>query len=302
MSAFYGTPADIEELPTPAATVNIASSTNATPIVVTTSGNHGLQSGQAFIINGHATNTNANGIWIAAVVDANEVELLNFDGTDSTGNGVGGATGTVQSLALPGVTLPEDMVNAIDAACWNVPIEALQDMVQWLAYRILANMTILKGGTLTIKNGGDLVVASGGTATVNSGGELAVASGGLLTIYGYTGYLAAQRPSDGATINVDVADGDNVILATPAALRNVVVANCSVATARMRITMPPDIANGHHFDVKRADATLICELWGSSVLQASVEVDVGGWVELECASGVWRGLCYGGQVVPGAGW
>lgn len=66
----------------------ITSSTNASPIVVTSSG-HGLQTGDRVTIISHATNTAANGTWTVTRVDANTFSLDN-----STGNGVGGGTGS----------------------------------------------------------------------------------------------------------------------------------------------------------------------------------------------------------------
>lgn len=67
----------------------IASSTNASPIVVTTAAAHGYATGDKIAITGHLVNTNANGYWTVTVTGATTFEL---DG--STGNGVGGATGT----------------------------------------------------------------------------------------------------------------------------------------------------------------------------------------------------------------
>ncbi len=77
---------------------NIVSSTNATPIVVTAN-SHGLGTGDEVIVASHTTNTNANGTWNISAVTTN---TLTLQGT--TGNGVGGATGTVQGLTLPYVT------------------------------------------------------------------------------------------------------------------------------------------------------------------------------------------------------
>lgn len=70
----------------------IASSTNATPIVVTST-SHGFTNGDLVFIDGHTTNTVANGFWKIANVAANTFELQRPDGTNATGNGVGGATG-----------------------------------------------------------------------------------------------------------------------------------------------------------------------------------------------------------------
>lgn len=72
--------------------IDIASSTNATPIQVNTSAAHGLSTGDLVFIADHATNTAANGLWPVTVVDADSFTL-----DDSVGNGVGGATGTVRS-------------------------------------------------------------------------------------------------------------------------------------------------------------------------------------------------------------
>lgn len=76
----------------------IASSTNATPIVVTSTA-HGLTNGDIVSITGHATNTAANGVWQIGSVAANTFALLDpITGGNSVGNGVGGATGRAVCL------------------------------------------------------------------------------------------------------------------------------------------------------------------------------------------------------------
>lgn len=67
----------------------IASSTNASPIEITTAAAHGYSTGDRVTIFGHAVNTNANGSWEITVTGASTFELNN-----STGNGIGLATGT----------------------------------------------------------------------------------------------------------------------------------------------------------------------------------------------------------------
>lgn len=67
----------------------ITSSTDATPIVVTTDA-HGYATGDKISINGHATNTNANGIWTITVVTATTFSL---NDSTATGGGAGGGTG-----------------------------------------------------------------------------------------------------------------------------------------------------------------------------------------------------------------
>jgi hypothetical protein len=71
----------------------IASSTNATPIVVTTSTAHGFTTGDLVFIDGHATNTAANGFWLIAAASGSVFSLTTPAGVNTTGNGVGGATG-----------------------------------------------------------------------------------------------------------------------------------------------------------------------------------------------------------------
>lgn len=81
----------------------ISSSTNATPIVLTlSSGNYSLLNpavGDTVSVIGHATNTNANGVWkVSAIDNVNfKVTLVNADGTNSVGNGTGSA-GTIQNI------------------------------------------------------------------------------------------------------------------------------------------------------------------------------------------------------------
>jgi hypothetical protein len=70
----------------------IVSSTNATPIVMTVT-SHGFTNGDFVLIDGHTTNTAANGYWKIANQATNTFELTRPDGTNSVGNGVGGATG-----------------------------------------------------------------------------------------------------------------------------------------------------------------------------------------------------------------
>lgn len=80
---------------------SVASSTNASPIVVTIT-RHGFSNGQRVLITNHLVNTNANGIWTIANVTTSTFEL-----TGSTGNGIGGTTGLA-------VNLTESHSNQID--------------------------------------------------------------------------------------------------------------------------------------------------------------------------------------------
>lgn len=77
------------------AAVAISSSTNATPIVITTSAAHGLVTGDYVNIVNHTVNTNANGVWkVGTVGSSTTFQILQMDGTNTTGNGIGGPSGT----------------------------------------------------------------------------------------------------------------------------------------------------------------------------------------------------------------
>jgi hypothetical protein len=89
---------------------NIVSSTNATPIVVTISaGNYTSMApavNDTVYINAHSTNTKANGVWkVLAVNGSTTLTLGNADGSNSVGNGAGGATGTITKINNAVVTL-----------------------------------------------------------------------------------------------------------------------------------------------------------------------------------------------------
>ncbi len=90
--------------PPGAAGTSITSSTDATPIVVTlSSGNYTALApavGDTVMIVGHTTNTKANGTWKLSAIDgsAKTVTLVNADGTNSVGNGVGGFSGTIRKI------------------------------------------------------------------------------------------------------------------------------------------------------------------------------------------------------------
>ncbi len=69
----------------------ISTSTNASPIEVTTTTPHGFHNGDIVEVAGHATNTAANGVWTVVYVTATKFQLVG-----STGTGVGSG-GTVRS-------------------------------------------------------------------------------------------------------------------------------------------------------------------------------------------------------------
>jgi hypothetical protein len=76
----------------------IASSTNASPIVITMPSAHGLVTGDYVMITGHATNTNANGVWLVGTTPTSTTfQILQINGANTTGNGAG-TGGTVTNV------------------------------------------------------------------------------------------------------------------------------------------------------------------------------------------------------------
>lgn len=70
------------------APASIATASNASPIVITTSLDHLLTSGDVVTVSGVATNTNANGSWVVTVLSATTFSL-----NDSITSGAGGTGG-----------------------------------------------------------------------------------------------------------------------------------------------------------------------------------------------------------------
>lgn len=75
-------------------TINISSSTNAFPVVVTTAAAHGLSTGNAVRIQDHLTNTAINGWWEITVLTTTTFSV------PVVGVGVGAASGRVARLPL----------------------------------------------------------------------------------------------------------------------------------------------------------------------------------------------------------
>jgi hypothetical protein len=96
---------------------SISTSTNASPIVLTVLSGHGLVTGDYVVVTDHGTNTNANGVWkVGTTPTATTFQILQIDGSNTTGNGAGTggtmtkannlvvktATPLVQNIALCG--------------------------------------------------------------------------------------------------------------------------------------------------------------------------------------------------------
>ena len=176
------------------AQVNIASSTNTTPIQVTTSTPHGLTSGDGVDIRGHRTNTSANGTWISTVIGPSSLSLVG-----SAGVGVGGATGTLQSLALgPTFPVPSDG-DPRNAASVDAALEALADRTAWLG---------LYTGAYALTSVASVSHDDNGAGNV--WGTVAIASTGVWTAFtgvpaGFSGVLDNVIASDILEITLDTS-------------------------------------------------------------------------------------------------
>lgn len=306
MTDYYGQATTIEQAPFPSAAVNIASSTNAAPTVITTSAAHGLHTGQIAIIYGHLVNTNANGIYAVTVVSSTTFKistLSTFPGTFVAGNGVGVATGTVQSLAFPGVALPEDAVTDIDAAAFNVPYEALLDMTADLAYRLLSNIRVYQGGSLTLLTNSSMLAQTG--TTITSTGTVSLEADGLFVptlqmTAGTRSWPAPQRFGD-ADNTISASSGQQVILTQAPTTGRVLTLTAPTRDGlpfEFNLHLTGAVGATDYYEIKRAaSAQYIARLSGWST---DLATDLGtGVCKLVSEGGVWR-LAGGVGILLGA--
>ena len=88
--------------------VAITSSTDATPIVITTTTNHGFITGELVMIYGHTTNIAANGIYKIKVTAVNKFSLHDqFTGANIAGSGGGAGAGGIVVPAPTVISLAE---------------------------------------------------------------------------------------------------------------------------------------------------------------------------------------------------
>jgi hypothetical protein len=153
-STYKGLAANITK-PSPVA---ITSSTNATPIVVTTTGVHGCSPDDHVAIYSHLVNTAANGVWRVLTPTATTLTLVT-----SVGNGVGGATGFAQSLDLGTTDMVTD-ANKPTAAEFTVPDACALDRTAFLWRAMGWDLEIFPGGNIHLSSG--CTLTTGATATV----------------------------------------------------------------------------------------------------------------------------------------
>lgn len=141
--------------------LSIVSSTNASPIVVTTAANT-FQTGDTVEIEGHTTNTNANGLWTITVTSTTTFAL-----NGSTGNGVGGATGYVVDYAInPLITIPDDG-DAATASAFNPAYEGIFNNVPFL-YERAGKYRLLHAWDVSVAGGAGIDFGTNVTLTNDS--------------------------------------------------------------------------------------------------------------------------------------
>jgi hypothetical protein len=124
----------------PPTAVTITSSTNATPIVVLTASPHAMKTGDVVQIDGHLSNTNANGQWPVVVVDTTHFSL-----TGSTTTGAGGTAGTATPLVFTGnVSLNPVNGDPYDASTYIPGMSCLADRTAHLGTKVPFWKTVTK--------------------------------------------------------------------------------------------------------------------------------------------------------------
>ncbi len=119
--------------------VSIASSTNASPIVITTATAHGFTTGQVVSVAGHTVNTSANGIWkVGTVISSTQFQILKLDGSNTIAYGAGGATGAVTNVTNCVVTVGAGLTKNI-TLCGG-----LNEKTNWVA---ATNVTVTQNTT-----------------------------------------------------------------------------------------------------------------------------------------------------------
>lgn len=174
---------------------SIASSTNASPIVITTSAAHGYATGDTVYVSGHLVNTAANGSWTITVTGGTTFSL-----NSSTGNGVGAATGSAYRYS------DLDLIdNSIQANAVPLTATAVTQSATSTNIAVIGTITVT-GATAAMADAD--IVALARTALDTFAG--AVPIGGVGTTA--TVYLEQLR----ATIWNAIDDPVNVTLSSPA--------------------------------------------------------------------------------------
>jgi hypothetical protein len=251
-----------------AAPVNITSSTNANPIVVTTSSPHGLVTGAIVTIAAHLVNTNANGTFPVTVLSPTTFSI------PKTGNGVGGATGTVQPTGFWASMTGTSAVTA------DVATSPLDDYY--------VQIKVLKGGTIgstgiALSISLDAGRTTGGAVQLGTANTLTIPGTGIIIDFG-TGTLVTGDTIQFSTIapiwaSGDIATGLQALLSSPYAATGFggvhLVGNCTGAIASLFQSASPGL--------EQLAASYIFTRGMAAARDASPPASWGGTAETESA-------------------
>lgn len=202
----------------------ISSSTNATPIVVTTAVAHGFATGDTVYISDHTTNTAANGLFKITSASGSTFSLTRYyDGTNVVGNGVGGATGYCVDLGQSGGTVG-DFYDDVDGGANAVGLSAAfttKTKANGVADADDVTFTAVTGSAVE----GVVIVRDTGTASTSE--LVALVTGKFL------GVVAADAASSATTIWVDKPLPANVA-SQSVAFSNGITATTVTGTAGQR--------------------------------------------------------------------
>jgi Tfp pilus tip-associated adhesin PilY1 len=200
----------------------IVASTNASPIQVTSIA-HGYGTGDRVVITGHTLNTNANATWTITAVDADNFELQG-----STGNGIGGASGTVRKLnvtytfTLPSAPDPDtaeatganhnlqtgDLITISGAGAFNVTDASVTRLdANKFRYTVTATGSVSGGISATGKKLVTSLSGSGNSATAVVSGH-GYATGNTITISG------SNETAFNKTATITVVDANSFTYST----------------------------------------------------------------------------------------
>jgi len=184
-----------------AATLVVSGATNATPIVITTTAAHGLQTGERVIVSGVVGNLAANGVFFVAVTDVDKFALYELWSGGAVANPVAGSGaytsgGSAQSLGWAStLQLPADG-DAIDASSVNTATEGEADREAWLIertgeYRLVS----VSHFAITVAGPGAYTIGGAGVINANNGAWADVAAVNAIIDASYA-------------VGVDVVPGD----------------------------------------------------------------------------------------------
>ena len=107
----------------PIASATVSGATNATPIVIATTVDHGLSTGDTVWIWGVLGNTNANGRWTVTKVDATHFQLNSSSGGPTSYSG-GGTVTPVYPWSNPTLTLVSGTARVRNLSCTTASVPA----------------------------------------------------------------------------------------------------------------------------------------------------------------------------------